>query len=257
MKTRKGKEMKKSFLFLLILCLVLSGLFVSCNSEAVLPAEEGLASVVFDNNSKAITANLPAFNAGDYYWFYAAEKADSSRMTSGKTETYDSSGAVPVKKDSSDNPVCGLGTVSGFSQGLWNFKLFAYKNSNKTGLVFQGETVGVTLKSSSTNAVSENVVHIVVFPISDSVYGPGSLLIKGFSFEGFLGNSFVEYVPTSGGSISSVDYDPTNGVEINSLNPGAYTVTVKYRLLGDENVYTKGTVVVTVYSNLKTTVTEI
>ena len=165
--------MRKRVSVILALCLAVVLLAVSCDS---LSLNEELVSVAFDKkSSRAISASIPDFNPNDYYWYYAAEKADGSNLVSGKTTTYDCSGAVAVKRDGGK----GLGSVSGFSKGYWNFKLFAYKTVPTTetmaDFVYSGESTGVLLRSTSGTS-NENKVNVIVSPVSDPLKS-GTLLI--------------------------------------------------------------------------------
>ena len=124
--------MKKCFFILAAALIAFGTLLVSCNANVEAPAEE-LVSISFENGSaRALSSNLEGFAPETYYWKYAAKKADASNLVSGQTATYDEAGAKWIKEGSQ-----GLGTpatqttpyesykVQGFSQGLWNFKLFA------------------------------------------------------------------------------------------------------------------------------------
>ena len=101
--------MRKRVSVILALCLAVVLLAVSCDPSSL---NEELVSVAFDKkSSRAISASIPDFNPNDYYWYYAAEKADGSNLVSGKTTTYDCSGAVAIRNDGQE----GLGSVNGFS----------------------------------------------------------------------------------------------------------------------------------------------
>lgn len=165
--------MRKRVSVILALCLAVVLLAVSCDSSSL---NEELVSVAFDKKtSRAISASIPDFNPNDYYWYYAAEKTDGSNLVSGKTTTYDCSGAVAVKRDGGK----GLGSVSGFSKGYWNFKLFAYKTVPTTetmaDFVYSGESTDVLLRRTS-GTTNENKVNVIVSPVSDPLKS-GTLLI--------------------------------------------------------------------------------
>lgn len=109
-------------------------------------------------------------------WYYAAAKVDGSNMVTGNTPTYDCSGARAVKNDGGK----GLGIVSGFSQGVWNFTLFTYKEIPTTAearadFVYSGEVTGIMLRSTSGTSY-ENKVNVIVSPVSDPLKS-GTLLI--------------------------------------------------------------------------------
>ena len=284
--------MKKVVLSVLIICLVFAGLFVSCKNEIEVPADE-LVSVGFSNSgSRALSSNLEAFNPSDYYWAYAAQKADNSKLVSGQTANYGLDGEVTlwVKTDTNDVPVKGLGDtnglyqVPGFSQGLWNFKLYAFKNvsvSNSvysgTGLLYKGETTGVLLKSSATNEQGQHSVNVIVSPVNTS--GNGTLVIKTAAsdpehitmtlFETYTSDAPVygtDYFPRVI-SIATLDATPvekvsglTGGTVTEngsiSLPAGTYKVTFAFadKAVNPTLNYARGSVIATVYSNLTTTI---
>ena len=281
--------MKRVTILVLIMCLALVGLSVSCKNE-VEPAQETdrLVAIGFnDATSRALSSNLEAFNAADYYWAYAAQKADTSRLKSGETASYNEAGAVWVK--SNDNvPVKGLGSVGtsgyqayrveGFSQGLWNFKLFAYKDADKTQLVYQGETTGVLLKSSATNAVANHTVNVIVSPVSSEATGTLQILTASSETDHItmtLLQAYASEAPEYGVdyfprvlSIATLDENPDEKVDdleggtivangTISLPAGTYKVTVAFSNAADSSAtvnYARGTVIATVYSNLTTTI---
>ena len=281
--------MKKVVLSVLIICLVFAGLFVSCKNEIEVPADE-LVSVGFSNSgSRALSSNLEAFNPSDYYWAYAAQKADNSKLVSGQTANYGTENEVTlwVKRDANGVPMKGLGDsnglyqVPGFSQGLWNFKLYAFKDVSEsnsvytgTGLLYKGETTGVLLKSSATNEQGQHSVNVIVSPVNTS--GNGTLVIKTAASDSeHITMTFFETY-TSDAPVYGTDYFPrivsitkldetsvsglTGGTVTEngtiSLPAGTYKVTFAFAD-DDENPtvnYARGSVIATVYSNLTTTI---
>lgn len=252
--------MGKRVSIILVLCLAVLLLAVSCDPSSL---REELVSVAFDEqSSRAVSASLPGFNTADYYWYYAAVKVDGSNLVTGNTTSYDCAGAVAMRRDGGK----GLDIVSGFSQGLWNFTLFAYKEvpataAAKADFVYSGETTGVLLKSTS-GTLDVNKVKVVVSPVSDPLK-PGTLLIdvgaiKSASTQiGTITGVCIGYGPVSGGAVTpvSVDgdshYDSVNKVYRVDVAPGAYLVKVVLQT-GETSV--SSSVAATVYSYLTTTV---
>ena len=256
--------MKKCFFILAAALIAFGTLLVSCNANVEAPAEE-LVSISFENGSaRALSSNLEGFAPETYYWKYAAKKADSSNLVSGETATYDADGAKWVKEGSQ-----GLGTgtgtdyesykVQGFSQGLWNFKLFAYKDAAGTQLVYSGETTGVLLQTNGNHRVD-----VVVSPAQS---GNGTLIVK------ITGEDKIILNPASGSlipntkirlgidklvgetattirALSFIEADYSNA----ELLPGTYKVTVQFTNDDATVIYAAGSVVSTVYSNLTTTI---
>ena len=259
---KKEKKMRKSVSIILALFLAVMLLAVSCDSSSL---KEELVSVAFDDqSSRAISASLPGFSANDYYWYYAAAKVDGSNMVTGNTPTYDCSGARAVKNDGGK----GLGIVSGFSQGVWNFTLFAYKEIPTTAearadFVYSGEVTGIMLRSTSGTS-NENIVNVVVSPVSDPLKS-GTLLIDiGAIMDastqlGTITGASVGYVKIVTGSETvtpvPVADDPnykqdSRKCTVNAV-PGAYLVKVVLEAGGSSY---SSSVVATVYSQLTTVV---
>ncbi|MDD6042988.1 MAG: hypothetical protein PUB87_04445 [Eubacteriaceae bacterium] len=241
----------RKFTAILMTVLMIAGLFVSCDNNA--PVVDETVSVSFDEAvSRSLTASLEQFDKTQYYWKYAAQKADTSGLTSGETGTYDETGAAWIKDvDSNGNRIKGLGSVAGFSQGIWDFKLFAYKSvGTDYMLAYQGEVTGVSLKKGSNNSVV-----VSVNPIEGQE--AGTLKIDdNITFvpkkDGNPTTGFTKvYTVTALGSTDSIN--PVDGKTNEwSLSAGAYKVKVDF--VKDGYVYASGSVVATVYSNLTTTV---
>ena len=90
--------MRKGLTTLLVILLAVGAMLVSCKAEVGTPADELVAVSFEDGTSRAITATLEEFNKDNYYWKYAAEKADNSGLTSGETPSYYEDGALPVSE---------------------------------------------------------------------------------------------------------------------------------------------------------------
>ena len=285
--------MRKQFIVILLLCLALVGLTVSCNNEVTNAGfGEELVSISFKNDSaRGLTASLETFKIQDYYWAYAAQKADNSKLSSGQTASYDKAGAVWVNVDENNKPVAGLGIgtpgtelyvpyqIPGFSQGYWNFKLYAFRRTGdgtaqspyKYDLIYEGETKNVVLKNDSVNTQGSHSVNVIVNPTrttdngtllidttstkkitlntvsTDAVY-----TIKVLSVEDIVpeGATPTEYVGSS--AETQVADNTHNGLF--SLPAGSYKVTVAFTDSGNTVNYARGMVVATVYSNLTTTI---
>lgn len=272
--------MKKCFFILVVALIAFCTLFVSCNANVEAPADE-LVTISFDNDSaRALSSNLETFTPGAYYWKYAAKKADSSNLISGQTANYDSdpeSGALWIKEG---EPGFGVTSgelytpfkVQGFSQGLWNFRLFGYKkvigdnpattevvetNFEYYLLAYSGETTGVLLKQNG-----ENNVRAIVSPTQT---GNGTLVVKITGTDkitldpatpGLIPNTKiklkVEKITSTATSTVFEDFVTEDYNE--SLEAGTYKVTVKFTNDDASVEFASGSVVSTVYANLTTTV---
>ena len=109
--------MKKALGILLVLALIAT-VFVACSQDAGQKTAEELVSVSFDGSkARGLTPSRDPFDADEYVWTYTAQKADTTGLTTGETTE---------QKRINDGK--GLsGKVPGFSQGYWNFTLYAYE----------------------------------------------------------------------------------------------------------------------------------
>ena len=263
---------KRVSILMMLLAAVVVLLAVSCNGEASLQKEEELVSVCFsESSSRALSASLDSFVAGkdNFFWAYAAKKMDGSNFVSGETANYGQPNEtrVWVKTDVYGNPVAGItdSKVSGFSQGIWEFSLYAYVRTGSGtgsdpfvyGLVYKGESQNVVLKNSGANpGATQNVVPVTVSPVKDAGNGTlavsvSSIVTASTTYAGHISKVWAGYVP---GIPSSGDFpfSEVTGDLVVSLLPGTYTVKVKFDLDNSSSVVS--TIVVTVYSNLTTTV---
>lgn len=252
--------MKKSIIILLIVAMLAGIGLVSCKNEIQVPADE-LVSVSFKNDSsRALSANLEEFKPENYYWKYAAKKADSSNLLSGQTPSYNEDGAQWIRQG---QPGFGTGTtpddyeaytVEGFSQGLWDFMLFAYKDDAGNVLVYQGEASAVLLKKGGNHTVSA-----VVSP-AGTEDGTLKVLVDEIKLVAAAGAEVVanarmklEVTRVSDSEvIRPLDF-VSEDYEV-GLEHGQYFVRVLFT--NDDGVvtYAAGSVVATVYSGLTTSV---
>ena len=284
--------MNRRFLVVLVVCLALVGLMMSCKNDIEIREEFGpeLVSVTFAESSGAsrgLSASLEDFNSNiaNYYWGYAAKKSakDTSEMRRGETPDYATSVVWLNVQNSEPAPGLPTNPTPGFSQGYWDFRLCAYKKVN-TGtisepvydyvLVYQGETKEFLLKSSSTNESGNNLVTVTVNPVSTS--GNGTLIIKTTGTDAIKLNKVDEastygtnYFPRIISVESMADF-PVEYVDteaettkatytadgVFSLPAGSYKVTFAFADSATAPTvnYAKGTIVATVYSNLDTTI---
>lgn len=249
--------MKRILPVLVILALL--AVVISCSQNAVSSKEE-LVSVNFARNPRVLVSELEEFDKDGLYWFYAARKSlatggamlDGSGLKSGETTSYDWAGSVAVKADGG----MGLGTVTGFSQGLWDFLLFGCKKSGDVDVVvYQGEATAVSLRKGG-----ENSVNIIVSPVTTE--GKGIL---------FVDTAHIDFNPArTPAEVNSIE-DFTKEVTVTrvsdsqvqtgtdnvyNIDPGLYSVYVAFTyIIGEQKyIYAEGSVLSTVYSNLLTTV---
>lgn len=155
--------MKRKTLFVLaVLVVAFACLFTSCSGSVEPPrAEEEFGYVTFGNgSSRTLSTEYGIKSYDDLNWFYTSHKMDSYGLT-GETSTEK---PVPAK---SNGKGIGSGAVGPFSQGAWQFTLYAYETTETTRtLVYKGTSSTVILKGGETKAV----------PVSVSLQGDNGLI---------------------------------------------------------------------------------
>ncbi len=235
--------MRKLTTILLAVMLVVA-LFVSCDNNVSNNIEETVSVNFEGGRARNLTATLETFSKDNLYWRYTAEKKDTTGLKTGETST-----EIAVKSSGA-----GLGSVSGFSQGKWQFTLFAYKDQGFKNLAYKGE-IETSLKKDS-----DNKVLVTVSPVKTENV-KGTLVIdaqnikitkNGTEIEGATVNKVYKVVKV--GSEDTTAFSTTTSYD---LGPGAYKVTVAFvdDTASATYTYASGSVVATVYSNLTTTVT--
>ncbi|MDD7161198.1 MAG: hypothetical protein SPF69_06855 [Candidatus Ornithospirochaeta sp.] len=251
----------KKFTAILLTVIMVASLFISCDNSIAPTVTDETVSVSFtEATSRSLTASLEKFEKDKLYWKYAAKKADTTGLNSGATGSYDINGALWIYGGSADTPTDdGLGSVANFSQGIWDFMLFAYKgiptgegeaSSTEYKLAYQGEVTGVSLKKGSANTVT-----VTVSPVAS---GTGKLeLSNAISLKKadgsiYNGDALTKvYTVTALGDTSAISPDERE-TNVWTLDAGAYKVNVDF--VKDGFTYASGSVVATVYSNITTTV---
>ena len=267
---------KRVSILVMLLAAVVVLLAVSCNGEASLHNEEELVSVCFgESSSRALSASLDSFagNKESYFWAYEARKIDSSELRRGETATYNAFNPATanwVRRDENGAPVAGItdSVLSGFSQGTWKFMLYACRKVTGDNpsteaveteyfvLVYKGENPSVVLKNSGANpGAALNVVSVTVSPVKDAGNGTlavsvNSIVTASTTYKDHISKKYVGYLVT--GSSNPFQFTEVTGDYSVPLAPGTYTVKVKFDLDNSNSVIS--TLVITVYSNLTTTV---
>lgn len=140
--------------------IVLMALLVSCSMDTEDPSSRG-AYVTFGQSqsvgSRSLDTSYDVVGYDELYWFYDAVKKDN----------YGTTGAGAGQKIPGDAYGKGTaGTVGPFSQGKWEFKLYAYSSaSNETGswvanensLVYASEAIAVSLRGGETKNIAVSV----------------------------------------------------------------------------------------------------
>lgn len=240
----------KKFTAILLTVLMIASLFISCENK-ITPVSDETVSVSFDEStSRSLTASLDPFKANDYYWAYKAVKRDNTGLISGQTifAWIDNVNKGLTKK------------VAGFSQGVWEFTLYAYKEEGKSNTLYSETGLAYTGTNSSVTLIkgADNKVLVRVNPISN---GNGYLKVDTSNIsmklhqEGTLTENqlakFEKKVKVTN-LLGTEEKYPVDGIY--TLPAGAYKVTVRFENKENSLEYASGSVVATVYANMTTTV---
>lgn len=236
---------------------------ISCKNDVQVPAAEELVSVSFVNdNSRALTATIDQFEADGFYWFYESVKADSTGLISGETGFGDTIDEIeqnirPVKKNGSVIETGLDGVVTGFSKGLWKFRLYAcLKVSGNYVPVYWGESSNTLIDESNHDVfVTVSPLDADILPDSVGYLSVGDIILTP-AIEQDLDDAFT--------SVDTVKKVTDNGFEDlenvvfengkYTLQPGRYMFTREIKLTDSGSVVASGSVMATVYANLTTTI---
>lgn len=153
--------MRKRILSVLAICAIIACLFSACSIDNSQPGDgRGVGYVTFGNQLTSSARSLkPSYDVAAYedlYWFYDAVKGDQYGTTgAGKGQKIPGTGGKGL-----------AGEVGPFSQGTWNFTLYAYSDATLSGdswtptdgtLVYQGETGNVVITASAVTNIPVSV----------------------------------------------------------------------------------------------------
>ena len=144
--------MRKRILSVLAICAIIACLFSACSIDNSQPGEgRGVGYVTFGNQLTSSARSLtPSYDVAAYeelYWFYDAAKGDS----------YGTTGAGVGQKIPGTDGKGLAGKVGPFSQGTWNFTLYAYSSESKDTLVYKGETGDVVITAGAVTNIPVSV----------------------------------------------------------------------------------------------------
>ena len=238
--------MKKLSIVLLAVLLVAS-LIISCdNSTQVLTDELVEVQLGTQAGSRALSSSVTLEQISDssLTWYYSATKKSQTEFTTGATTGTE----------------IALGTTKTFSQGKWDFELWAMKNVVKDTKgavtdfgkkVYYGKLTDVLItKSSSPVPVVVNVSPYVENENGTLVFDDVKIKAATSTAE-----SLVTVVPNTV-KIGTNNYtlDANGDNEGISLAPGQHDVLVAF-IGSDGATYASETITITIYSNRVTTLT--
>ncbi|MGN0907843.1 MAG: hypothetical protein ACI4NM_11915 [Bullifex sp.] len=245
----KGENrMKKITVGLLVLMLIGMTLFVSCSNEPK-SLDEGVGSVKFIGTdsasaSRGLTRINPTFDANSMVWKYEAKKTDTSGLKTGET-----SGKTLLGTDGKIST-----EVGPFSQGIWEFTLYAYENMTKANAdkyAYKGVASNVKITSAATNSVRVTV--------DAQQNGTGFIEVaKNITLQDANGNSISEHnekIILTNLADSSTQEKTNSSTRSFEVASGAWKVNVIfYDTQNPEIIYGDNVIYVNVYDNLTTKV---
>lgn len=248
--------MKKSIGILLAVFVLIGLVLTACNND-VQPVKEELVYVSFgEGSARALTATLESFDAKDYYWSYEAQKNDGSGLKSGETDAWNETGAgsLQVQAGKGLNTIVGAlespTKVPGFSKGYWNFRLFAYQDQARTKLAYWGEADGVLIDSDH---------HLASVIVSPTTTGYGYLKIGTITFNPASASSVPTDLVIYTDEVRKLEGTEWVIVDETPDDQGVYTLPARQYKFTRTYSYqgipvASGSVIVTVYPNLTTTI---
>ena len=151
---RKRKKSMKKLLTISLLTLAMVLLVVSCSAENN-TVEDELAVISFDaseNVTRSLTRTNSVFNASELYWYYTAEKKDSTGLTTGQTGTSGVLTKTAVNSTTADNNTTvnkGLKPVGPFSYGEWEFVLYGCTEADSTKVPYKSAVTKTTINTAT------------------------------------------------------------------------------------------------------------
>ena len=142
-----------------ILAILLLVLLCSCSLDSPESASR-YAYVTFSqpgSQSRAIDLSYEMVPYENLYWFYTADKKDDFGTT-GDTIP-DDAHETKVKLPGNAEGKGTAGTVGPFSQGKWEFKLYAYSSESPddNNLVYASDAIAVSLRGGETKNIAVSV----------------------------------------------------------------------------------------------------
>ena len=234
--------MKKLSIILLAILLTVS-LFVSCdNSPNMLADEHVKVTFSVDSGSRGLGYSIESIPDSNLQWYYSAVKSDPNDQ---------------FRFGEVSNEEVTLGDELTFSQGLWNFTLYAKRiDVEGNPIVYYGTSSNVLI----THADSPVPIYIQV---SSSTGATGTLVLNNVSIKTYAGSgthvTFSVKANTaviknsSGVIIDTLNLSDGSGT-YNNLSAGNYSVVVKYCNTNGNVENASEEIFITVWSGRTTTI---
>ena len=230
--------MKRLGLILIAVALCVS-LITSCAPENEIDEVVDMKFDVSKLETRTLNQSVEAFNSNNIYWMYEATKVDGTSYTMGQTD---------------EKTVLGQGTSAKLtlSAGKWEFKLYGYKNSDYTGLAYEGSTQANVSGDSTTVAISVKTLQttgvqgtlVVRKNVLDSVKAAKINLTISLVLDDGNGNNTQLWEKNS---------DKYDDVSFN-VKSGRHHGTIKVTAENGDIVYSNEGIDFDIYDNLTTTI---
>lgn len=233
--------MKRVVLSMILIALIMTTLFVSCDNN--LSKDAGTASVRFataENVARGLNKVNPELNPSDLYWRYEAVKKDDVGLSTGATSKQELIG----NDGKLSNP------VGPFSLGDWEFTLYGYVDSEATKLAYTGKTTA-TIKADKVNNVAVTVKALMTSEGIIEFPTKGVIELKDKNNQSI--QSYKEIIVISNADDGSVVKTLTDSeVRTVTVASGSYKVTIKYTNSDESLVYGENAIYINVWDNLTT-----
>lgn len=233
--------MKKLSIILLAILLTVS-LFVSCdNSPNMLADEHVKVTFSVDSGSRGLGYSIESIPDSNLQWYYSAVKSDPNDQ---------------FRFGEVSNEEVTLGDELTFSQGLWNFTLYAKRiDVEGNPIVYYGTSLNVLI----THADSPVPIYIQV---SSSTGATGTLVLNNVSINKYAESGTPESpsVKANKADIKNSAGEPIITLDLGTdptsypLAAGNYSVIVKYLNSYGEVVNASEEIFITVWSGRTTTI---
>ena len=233
--------MKRVVLSMILIALIMTTLFVSCDNN--LSKDAGTASVRFataENVARGLNKVNPELNPADLYWRYEAVKKDDVGLSTGATS----------EKELIGNDGKLSNQVGPFSLGDWEFTLYGYVDKDATKLAYTGKTTA-TIKADKVNNVAVTVKALMTSEGIIEFPAKGVIELKDKNNQPI--KNYKEIIVISKADDGSVVKTLTDSTERTvTVTSGSYKVTVKYTNRDESLVYGENAIYINVWDNLTT-----
>ena len=231
----KQEDIMKKLSIVLLAVLLVASLIISCdNSTKALADEIVEVRIGTDSGSRGLEAavDLNDLNDTSFTWYYSARKVTEQDFNFGETD--EAGVLLPATK------------IVAFSQGKWNFGLWAVKDGKK---VYSGMATEVLITKKSDGTPTP-----VVIPVSPYTGDNGFIELSNVTIHAKTGLDSYKLVTPNYACIDGQEVNDFAGsLAKTEYGTGSHVIEVAYKGI-DGVTYASETIYLTVYSGRTTTI---